>query len=82
MKDNINPDHYKQGIYGISTIKKRGNRMEIQRLIVDKKPNDCMACVISKLKICGEPYSVHMSSGAVYMGNRPDDRCCIKESGK
>lgn len=55
--------------------------MEVQRLIVDKKPNDCMACAISKLKICGEPYSVHMSSGAVYQGMRPDFRCKIKEGG-
>ena len=52
--------------------------MEIKQLIVDKKPTDCIACVISKLKICGEPYSVHTSSGAVYMGMRPDSRCYIK----
>ena len=30
--------------------------------------------------ICGEPYSVHMSSGAVYQGNRPDESK-IKEGG-
>ena len=53
--------------------------MEIKRVIVDKKPTDCIACVLSQLRICGEPYSVHMSSGSLYTGNKPDDRCKIKE---
>lgn len=52
--------------------------MDIKRVIVDKKPTDCIACALSNLKICGEDYSEHKTSGAVYMGRRPDSRCKLR----
>ncbi len=41
----------------------------------DELPKDCICCQLSKLKICGKPYAIHVGSGAVRQGMKPDSRC-------
>lgn len=47
-----------------------------------KVPKDCIACPLIKLGICGEKYKEYKTSGAVYFGMRPDDRCFMRRAVK
>lgn len=53
--------------------------MKIKKLVVDKKPNNCIICPLIKLRICGAIKKVQPSSGASYYESIPDNRCRIKE---
>jgi len=53
--------------------------LQIKALIVDKKPSDCIACPLVRLKLCGKPYKKRGTSGSILQGMKPDDRCPIKE---
>lgn len=52
--------------------------MIIYRLITNKKPNNCIACPISVLHVCGKEKSERGSSGSMYITKVPDDRCKIR----
>ena len=56
--------------------------MEIKRLIVDKKPNNCIVCPLMHLRSCGKQM-VDKGNGYVRYGKVKDNRCYIKaEDGK
>lgn len=53
--------------------------MKIYKVVVDKKPTDCIACPLIKLKLCGKQYTIRGSSGGIFFGFKPDDRCFLRQ---
>jgi hypothetical protein len=52
--------------------------MEIYKLIADRKPSNCIACPLVRLKICGKERKTQAASGAAYIEVVPDRRCRIR----
>lgn len=53
--------------------------MKIYKVVVDKKPTDCIACPLIKLKLCGKHYTIRGNSGEIFFGLKPDDRCLLRQ---
>lgn len=53
--------------------------MKIYKVIVDKKPTNCIACPFIRLRLCGKDRTVKPSSSGAYVDKVPDKRCLLKE---
>lgn len=52
--------------------------MKIYKVVVDKKPCNCIVCPLIKLRLCGVIVKRQPTSGAIYYETIPDNRCKLK----
>ena len=52
--------------------------MKIHKVIVDKKPNNCIACPLIRLNLCGKEVVVKPDSSGAYVDKLPDKRCLLR----
>lgn len=52
--------------------------MKIYKVIVDKKPTNCIACPLIRLRLCGKDRTVKPSSSGAYVERVPDARCLLR----
>lgn len=52
--------------------------MKIYKVIVDKKPTNCIACPLIRLRLCGKDRTVKPSSSGAYVERMPDNRCLLR----
>ncbi|MDF2543472.1 MAG: hypothetical protein K0S47_3190 [Herbinix sp.] len=64
---------------GAFLLQKRGDSMEIIKVIVDKLPTSCIACPLSTLKKCGKDSLQRGTSGSVFHEMKPDYRCLLRK---
>lgn len=60
---------------------KRRVGMKIYKVVVDKKPNNCIACPLIRLKICGKDIKVQTESSGAHIEKVPDNRCLLRRKG-
>lgn len=53
--------------------------MKVKRIVVDKKPDNCIACPLCWRKDCGMERHVQVSSSSSYKEKIPDKRCLVRE---
>lgn len=52
--------------------------MKIYKVVVDKKPNNCITCPLIRLRLCGKDRAVKPDSSGAYVERVPDSRCLIR----
>lgn len=52
--------------------------MKIYKVLVDKKPNNCIACPLISLRLCGKDRAVKPDSSSAYQERVPDRRCLLR----
>lgn len=57
---------------------KRSEGMKIYKVIVDKKPTNCIACPLIRLRLCGKDKTVKPDSSGAYVERIPDSRCLLR----
>jgi hypothetical protein len=72
----------KQRAFAYFYLWKEWGTLQIKYIIADKKPKDCIACPLAKLKQCGKSFSIRGTSGSMTKRTRPDGRCLIREARK
>ena len=56
----------------------RSEGMKIYKIIVDKKPTNCIVCPLIRLRLCGKDNTVKLSSSGAYIERIPDSRCLLR----
>ena len=52
--------------------------MKIYNVIVDKRPTNCIACPLIRLRLCGKDKTVKPDSSGAYVERIPDKRCLLR----
>ena len=52
--------------------------MKIYKVVVDKKPTNCIMCPLMRLNQCGKDIKVQTTSSGAYMERVPDKKCLIR----
>ena len=52
--------------------------MKIYKVVVDKKPTNCIMCPLMRLNQCGKDIKVQTTSSGAYMERVPDGNCLIR----
>jgi hypothetical protein len=53
--------------------------MKIIKIIVDHKPDNCMACPLKHDRNCGKPKCIQEDTSGVMVIKVPDNRCFLNE---
>lgn len=65
--------------YGNGDVPTKGMMyMKIHKVIVDKKPNNCIVCPLIRLNLCGKEVVVKPDSSGAYVDKVPDKRCLLR----
>ena len=52
--------------------------MKIYKVVADKKPTNCIACPLIRLRLCGKEITVKPDSSGAYVEKIPDSRCLLR----
>ena len=52
--------------------------MKIYKVVVDKKPTNCIACPLIRLRLCGKDRVAKPSSSGAYVERIPDKNCLLR----